>query len=269
MTFQQFFNQFNGQFVDFDNAYGAQCFDLVNKYSTMLGYQRFTGLYASGIYNQPGSNYIQIPNSPTAVPQAGDIIVWNNNYGGGFGHTAIANGEGNTSYFVSFDQNWQPGSPAVLVKHNYNGVIGWLRPKNNAGTPAGSGEDMINQGANEYARANKLHQQVRGRALSRDVFNAFVGKSWLTYIETLSDDPEANNWQENGKVGAVARRDNWQQQIYDLQAQNGVQQKSLDEMGKQIRELQAQVAVQSDDTKLLNGFGEWLQKIIVRLGVKK
>jgi hypothetical protein len=40
-------------------------------------------------------------------------------------------------------------------------------------------------------------------------------------------------------------------------------------MGKQIRELQAQVAVQSDDTKLLNGFGEWLQKIIVRLGVKK
>ena len=97
--FQQFFNKYNGQFVDFDNAYGAQCFDLVNKYSTEMGYQRFTGLYASGIYNQPGSNYIQVPNSPTAVPQAGDIIVWNNNYGGGFGHTAIANGDGNATYF--------------------------------------------------------------------------------------------------------------------------------------------------------------------------
>lgn len=33
--------------------------------------------------------------------------------------------------------------------------------------------------------------------------------------------------------------------------------------------LKAQLAIQSDDTKLLNGFGEWLQKLIARLGVKK
>lgn len=191
-------------------------FDLVNKWSTYLGYKPFGGLYASGIYNQPQGNYSQIPNSPTAVPQAGDIIVWNNRYGGGFGHTGIATGEGDTNYFVSFDQNYPTGSPSKPVRHSYDGVIGWLRP--NKLNVAG-GEDMINQGANEYARANKLHLQVRGRPLEKSVFDQFVGSSWLHYIEVLSDDKEADNWQENGKVGAVARRDRWDLQIYSLQDQ--------------------------------------------------
>jgi len=212
-----FFNQNNGRYVDFDGAYGFQCFDLVNKWSTALGYRPFTGLYASGIYGQPQGNYTQIPNSPTAVPQAGDIIVWNNNYGGGYGHTGIATGNGNTSWFESLDQNWPGGSPSKVVRHDYNGVIGWLRPNKLSGQP--QGEDMIQSGDNYYARANKLHQQVRGRGLSREVFNAFVGKSWLTFIETLSDDPEADNWNTNGQVGAIARRDRWDLQIYSLQDQ--------------------------------------------------
>lgn len=215
--FQQFLNTYNGKFVDFDGAYGNQCFDLVNKWSTTLGYRPFGGLYASGIYSQPQGNYSQIPNTPDAVPQAGDIIVWNNRYGGGFGHTGIATGEGNTSYFESFDQNYPTGSPAHLVRHSYDGVIGWLRPNK---LNVSGDNDMMNQGENEYARANKLHLQVRGRGLDRAIFNQLAGKiTWLRYIEILSDDPEADNWQENGKVGAVARRDRWDNQIYSLQDQ--------------------------------------------------
>jgi len=45
--------------------------------------------------------------------------------------------------------------------------------------------------------------------------------------------------------------------------------KAVDLKQKEVDRLNAELAVQSDDTKLLNGFGEWLQKIIVRLGVKK
>lgn len=191
-------------------------FDLVNKWSTTLGYQPFGGLYASGIYNQPQGNYSQIPNSPTAVPQAGDIIVWNNRYGGGFGHTGIATGEGDTNYFVSFDQNYPTGSPSKPVRHSYDGVIGWLRPNK---LNVSGDNDMINQGANEYARANKLHLQVRGRPLEKSVFDQFVGSSWLHYIEVLSDDPEAEAIQHNQEVGAVAVRDKWDQQIYSLQDQ--------------------------------------------------
>lgn len=215
--FQQFLNTYNGKYVDYDGAYGNQCFDLVNKWSTTLGYRPFGGLYASGIYSQPQGNYSQIPNSPTAVPQAGDIIVWNNRYGGGFGHTGIATGEGDTNYFVSFDQNYPTGSPSKPVRHSYDGVIGWLRPNK---LNVSGDNDMMNQGENEYARANKLHLQVRGRPLDRTVFNQLAGKiTWLRYIEILSDDPEANEWNTNAKVGQVARRDRWDNQIYTLQDQ--------------------------------------------------
>jgi len=265
--FQQFLQQFNGKYVDFDGVYGAQCFDLVNKWSTFLGYRPFTGLYAYGIFDQPQGNYTQIRNSPTAVPQAGDIIVWNSKYGGGFGHTAIASGVGDTNSFESFDQNFPTGSGSHLVRHSYDGVIGWLRP--NKLTTGDNNMAVIGSGENWYARLDKLHQQVRGRSLGRDVFNAFVGKDLLSFVEAVSDDKEADIVQNYQNVGAIAVKDKWQQQIYDLQAQTKSQQSALDEMGKQIRELQAQISVQSDDTKLLNGFGEWLQKIITRIGVKK
>ena len=150
-----------------------------------------------------------------------------------------------------------------------NGFLGYVNPTFNAGTPAQGGTDVVIQGENEFARANQLHVQLLGRPLSRETFNNLVGKSWLNVIEIFSDHKETRQQQEVLQVGRVAVADKWQQQIYDLQAQNKTQQSAMDEMGKQIRELQAQVAVQSDDTKLLNGFGEWLQKIITRLGVKK
>lgn len=254
--FQQFLNQYNGKFVDYDGAYGNQCFDLVNKWSTTLGYRPFGGLYASGIYSQPQGNYSQIPNSPTAVPQAGDIIVWNNRYGGGFGHTGIATGEGDTNYFVSFDQNYPTGSPSKPVRHSYDGVIGWLRPNN---LNVSGDNDMMNQGENEYARANKLHLQVRGRPLDRAIFNQLAGKiTWLRYIEILSDDPEADNWQENGKVGAVARRDRWDNQIYTLQ-------KQFADATKVAQELQARLEASDNTTKTLSKKVEDLEKKVGEL----
>lgn len=253
MTYAEFFNQFNGKFVDFDGAYGAQCFDLVNKYSTMLGNQRFTGLYASGIYNQPGNNYIQVPNSPSAVPQAGDIIVWNNSHGGGFGHTAIANGDGNTVNFVSFDQNWQPGSPAVLVRHNYKGVIGWLRPKN-INAPQG-GRDMIGSGENWYNRLNKLHVQLLGVEFPRKDFPYWVGKDLLSFVEAVSDNQAAS---VRGNVATVAIRDNWEGQIKTLQ-------KQFADATKVANDLQARLVASENTTKGLSEKVDALNKKVAEL----
>lgn len=274
MTIGEWYPTVAGKRVNSAGGILGECVALVQKYANEVlgvsGAPVFPVASAKDMVGSRGDAFTWVPNTPTGVPPYGSIVVFNGRVGGGYGHTGVAIEGSDTNQVRVIQQNDPYGSGASIKTYPYTNVSGWLVPKtNNAGTPAQGGTDVIQSGDNYYARANKLHQQVRGRALSRDVFNAFVGKSWLTYIETLSDDPEANNWQENGKVGAVARRDNWQQQIYDLQAQNGVQQKALDEMGKQIRELQAQLAVQSDDTKLLNGFGEWLQKIIIRLGVKK
>lgn len=254
--FQNFLQQYNGKYVDWDGVYGAQCFDLVNKWSTYLGYRPFTGLYAYGIIDQTQGNYTKILNSPSAVPQAGDIIVWNSRYGGGYGHTAIASGIGDTNFFESFDQNYPTGSPAHLVRHSYDGVIGWLRP--NKLTTGGNNMAVIGSGENWYGRLSKLHEQVRGRPLGRDVFNAFVGKDLLTYVEAVSDDPEADAVQNYQNVGAVAVKDNWQQQIYTLQ-------KQFADATKIANDLQARLVASENTTKALTEKVEALNKKVAEL----
>jgi len=274
VTISQWFPTVAGRRVNSAGGILGECVALIQKYANeVLGVSGAPVFPVGSAKDMVGSRpdaFTWVPNTPTGVPPYGSIVVFNGRVGGGYGHTGVAIEGSDTNQVRVIQQNDPYGSGVSIKTYPYTNVSGWLVPKsNNAGSPAQGGTDVIQAGDNYYARANKLHQQVRGRALSREVFNAFVGKSWLTYIETLSDDPEADNWQENGRVGSVARRDKWQQQIYDLQAQVKSQQTALDEMGKQIRELQAQLGVQSDDTKLLNGFGEWLQKIITRLGVKK
>jgi len=187
---QQFLNQNNNKFVDFDGAYGAQCFDLVNKWSVALGYRPFGGLYASGIIHQPQGNYTVILNSPNAVPQTGDIVVWNNRYGGGYGHTGIASGDGNTNYFVSFDQNYPTGSVSKLVRHSYDGVIGWLRPnKLNGTTPVvQKGEDMIDPQDRDNVRV--VNSEIKGwdfnrvhtGELDQREMAAWTGHTWEQFI---------------------------------------------------------------------------------------
>jgi len=208
-----------GQSIDLDGYYGAQCFDWANKWSEVLGHNRFTGMNAYQIYGQQPESYTWVKNTPDGIPPRGAIVVWDGGINNGPGHVAVATGEGDTNTFVSLDQNW--GQPRVVpVRHNYNHVIGWGIPKGIASnvTPQG-GEDVIVNDENNYARANKTHLDLRGRPLDRSVFNAFVGKDWLTFIETCEDDPEADNWQHFASVGAVAVRDAWDKQIYSLQDQ--------------------------------------------------
>lgn len=111
-----------------------------------------------------------------------------------------------------------------------------------------SGDNMpIPDADNYYWRyGQKLATFVRGRQLSRAEFRQhLVGKSDLTAVEILSDDPEADRTQQAQEVGQLAIRDNWQQQIYNLQdqlkgrptpEQLAAVQKQLAEMGTKFNE---------------------------------
>lgn len=91
---------------------------------------------------------------------------------------------------------------------------------NESSTPTKSqGEDMIRDVDNEYGRWAKLGRQIRGRNLSRSEFRkAAVGLTWLRAMEVLSDNPESNQNVEDGNLGRVARKDNWQGKITNLTA---------------------------------------------------
>lgn len=139
--FKAFLSQYINKYLDFDGYYGAQCFDLVQYWSRYIGGHRFGGMYAKEIYDQPGSFYIQVPNTPDAVPIAGDIVVWGGGYNGGAGHTGVATGKGDVNTFECFEQNDPLGSNSHLRVYNYNYVRGWLRAK--VTTPSDS--DLIKQ----------------------------------------------------------------------------------------------------------------------------
>ena len=116
--------------IDRDGAYGKQCVDLYNDYcDRVLGLTGQTGAsYAKYILNNKYvmKNVKKIKNTPSFVPQKGDIAVWT---GGTYGHVAICYGEGNTSKFKTIDQNWQP-LKLTDVWHNYTYLapLYFLRP---------------------------------------------------------------------------------------------------------------------------------------------
>ena len=74
-------------------------------------------------------NFTRIANTPSFIPQRGDIMVWSKNLNGKWGHIAVCDGDGDTTYFYSYDQNWLgQHDPCNRIKHNYNHVLGVLRP---------------------------------------------------------------------------------------------------------------------------------------------
>lgn len=120
-----------------------------------------------------------------------------------------------------------------------NGFLGYVNPvfgQQNNSQPAKKGAEVMWQGEDAFARANDMHLKLRGRTLDRAIFNQLVanGTGWLKYVEILSDDPEANEWQRNAQVGQVARRDNWEGQINSLLAQLKQAQNLVNEMNERL-----------------------------------
>lgn len=135
MNYTEFVAAYNGKATDYDGAYGAQCVDLIKVYlDKVFGIK--PGSWGNAKYywidyakhTQLVNAFNRISNTPSFVPQKGDIMVWNGNKGGGAGHLGICTGEGNTSYFYSYDQNWS-GKEMQREKHDYEDVYGVLRPK--------------------------------------------------------------------------------------------------------------------------------------------
>lgn len=128
MTVDEFFSKYNGKGIDFDGAYGFQCMDVYQQYNREVVKGPHIPANAYQVWNRyPTDLYQRILNTPENYPQKGDVVIWNQNTGGGFGHIAICS-DARLNDFNSMDQNWPAGSICHYQSHNYNHVIGWLRP---------------------------------------------------------------------------------------------------------------------------------------------
>ena len=160
MNYQEFINAHNGKGTDYDGAYGVQCVDLIKAYLKKVfnispGAWGNAHAYYDNFYSIPGlyNNFTRITNTASFVPQKGDIIVWRKGTGFPYGHIAICNGEGTTSWFKSYDQNWTgKNDKCTLITHNYNMVAGVLRPKNQSLITgvSGSGSNVANNTSTSY-----------------------------------------------------------------------------------------------------------------------
>lgn len=123
-----------GKGYDFDNYAGWQCFDSVNYY----WYQLFGhGLRGEGAADIPNENDFTneakvYQNTPTFLAKPGDVVVWNRNYGGGYGHVAVVI-SATLNSFVVIEQNWLGGGKAkteVATKRTkkYDFPMWFIRP---------------------------------------------------------------------------------------------------------------------------------------------
>ena len=127
-----------GKGWDYDLAFGWQCFDLANKYwHQLFGH----GLKGAGAADIPNVNNFKdeatvYNNTPSFKAEEGDVVVFNRNYGGGYGHVAIVtkgNYDGKYMKFQSLDQNWFGGGSAKTevaqrIVHNYDFPMWFIRP---------------------------------------------------------------------------------------------------------------------------------------------
>lgn len=132
ISLKDFISNWIGKEIDFDGYYGAQCMDLMHQYNVeVLGItdgrvlaQPSAKLVYSNFDNVPGHElFTRIENTPSAIPEPGDIVVWKF---GKYGHIAICV-KADINKFTSFDLNFPIGANCQLVIHDYSEVSGWLR----------------------------------------------------------------------------------------------------------------------------------------------
>lgn len=137
-----FFAKYDDKPLNYDGLYGNQCKDVFSAFNAeVLDHPYIYGNAAAMWNNAPDEWFEKIVNTPSGVPIKGDIPVWDASIGGGFGHISLAKGWGDTNQFDSFDENWPTqgyydaqhnfiGTGVChFQRHNYKGVIGWLRPR--------------------------------------------------------------------------------------------------------------------------------------------
>lgn len=123
------------QCVDLAKDYLVCVFDFFKKYPYLesnwaWGNARDYYEYYSS-HKELVTDFVRMPNTPTFIPIAGDILVFTEH--NKEGHICIAyNDKSTTKKIYSIDQNYPTGSKVKYCTHKYDseGFLGVLRPRN-------------------------------------------------------------------------------------------------------------------------------------------
>ena len=139
ISLSEFVTKYTGQSVSFTNCSDNQCMTLMHVYlaevfgltdPSLLANPSAFEVYTNFAHESGNQYFDLVANSPTNVPNPGDLVIFGQNIGGTGvnGHICVFV-SGDINQFTSFDCNWPTGSFPHLQTHTYEGVLGWLTPK--------------------------------------------------------------------------------------------------------------------------------------------
>lgn len=209
----------------------------------------------SGLYPEA---YDRIPNSATATPQPGDLIIWDRNLpnSGGAGHIAVClKPLPGTGTFISVDSNWG-GKTVRAVTHNYSYVIGWLRPKR-----ANQPQPQQPQGGDEMItsadQAAKMYALLRPNGnTSQEEIDSTVGRR--SYAQFVNDGQaevaqrDANLRAQGARLDELQRTiDQLNQVITQLNADDAADEQAISAAHGEIARLTTELTTSHDQIKEL------------------
>ncbi|WAW11911.1 lysin [Staphylococcus phage SAP6] len=111
--FVRFLKSLEGKAIDFDGWYGQQCYDLAN-----YGFNKLFPGYSLGgesACNIPWDNKAMlkdkarvVENTLSYIPKPGTMVIFNNSYGGGYGHVSWVL-SANQNQIIVIENNWLGG----------------------------------------------------------------------------------------------------------------------------------------------------------------
>lgn len=137
---EQWFKNAIGRGMNPDKAYGYQCKDVADDYSTWLfgNWQNtIRPANAKDAFAKANPDYfIKIANNlndTNLIPQRGDIIVWGASQANPWGHIAVVESADKSGVVVVEQDGFRNTIPAYRIKRGYvfagMACIGWLRPR--------------------------------------------------------------------------------------------------------------------------------------------
>ena len=193
-----------GQSIDVDNNYGPQCWDWAAYYAkNFIGCPSLpTGPIGGArevfeVFRQPLPAYFEKiannHNDPNQLPYPGDIIVWGPPYGkiDGviYGHIAVVR-DADSGGFTSFDQNWG-GKYVREVRHDWSGVIGWLRPFTSPINNIGDDDMAFKDRPNGREEIIKVYQVIGRRTPTEAEIQNWMPSNIFALVSAF--DPEVAN----------------------------------------------------------------------------
>ena len=237
MLLKDFIAKYNGQWLDFDGVYGAQCVDVSRAWNASLGYAPRHGNGIDWI-NLAGNDYTQIRYKPGLIPQEGDIFSMNNT---SLGHTGVVI-SGDANGFTSFDQNWN-NKPCSVTRHSYSQVQGWIRPKNYQ-----LGGDMVTKQILEAVTNAYLNRNPNDVEYARDVgkpiWDALVlyanSQERKDYLKAIEDNKNAVNDLRVITINQTAEIDLLDRQLKDHDKTITDQEATIAKLEAKVKELATQ-----------------------------